>query len=340
MIKTTLAGSLPKPSWLSEPEKLWGEWKLKDAALYEGQCKSAIYWLNFQEKVGIDIISDGEQFRKHFVHGFLENIEGIDWNKMTTMGIRKNRYDAQVPTVVSELHRVNSVHGKSVKYCLDNSDSNFKFTLPGPMTICDTIANGYYSSKKEMALKFAEILNEEALELEKLGVHTIQFDEPAFNAFTEEASEWGVDLLEIAKSGLKCKTAVHICYGYGIKQNIEWKNSLGSQWRQYEDFFPTLNKSSIDQISLECANSKVPLEVLSLLNKKEILVGAIDVDSLEIETTENVFETLKKVSNYVQPQNIIACTNCGMAPMPFNVAEEKIKSLVNGTKLFSKYIGH
>jgi 5-methyltetrahydropteroyltriglutamate--homocysteine methyltransferase len=256
------------------------------------------------------------------------------------MGIRNNRYDAQVPTVVSELQRVNSVHGKSVKYCLDNSDSNFKFTLPGPMTICDTIANGYYSSKKEMALKFAEILNEEALELEKLGVHTIQFDEPAFNAFTEEASEWGVDLLEIAKSGLKCKTAVHICYGYGIKQNIEWKNSLGSQWRQYEDFFPTLNKSSIDQISLECANSKVPLEVLSLLNKKEILVGAIDVASLEIETPQNVFETLKKVSNYVQPQNIIACTNCGMAPMPFNVAEKKIKSLVNGTKLFSKYIGH
>ena len=335
-LKTTIAGSLPKPSWLAEPEKLWGEWKLKDSELFNGQCEAALNWIKFQENSGVDIISDGEQFRKHFVHGFLELIHGIDWNKMTTMGIRNDRYDAEVPTVVSKLKRLNSIHAKSTEYCLKNTSNDFKITLPGPMTICDTIANGFYSSRKEMAYEFAKILNAEALELEKLGVHTIQFDEPAFNAFTKEASEWGVEILEVAASGLKCKTAVHICYGYGIKQNIDWKKTLGNEWKQYEDFFPTLNDSSIDQVSLECANSRVPLEVLKMLNSKEILVGVIDVASLKIETPEEVFKILNDVSKYVDYKKIIACTNCGMAPMPYNIAEKKIKSLVAGANLFSK----
>ena len=297
-----------------------------------------MYWIKFQENTGVDIISDGEQFRKHFVHGFLESIQGIDWNKMTTMGIRNDRYDAEVPTVVNKLKKLETVHFKSTEFCLKNTSNDFKITLPGPMTICDTIANGFYYSKKEMAFEFAKILNAEALELEKLGVHTIQFDEPAFNAFTKEASEWGVEILEVAASGLKCKTAVHICYGYGIKQNIEWKKTLGNEWKQYEDFFPTLDNSSIDQVSLECANSRVPLDVLKMLSNKEILVGLIDVANHEIETPSEVCKLLEKVSKYVDYKNIIACTNCGMAPMPFDIAEGKIKSLVAGANLFTKSI--
>ena len=337
-IKTTIAGTLPKPTWLAEPEKLWAEWKLKDSELYKGQCEAALYWIKFQENTGVDIISDGEQFRKHFVHGFLESIQGIDWNKMTTMGIRNDRYDAEVPTVVNKLKKLETVHFKSTEFCLKNTSNDFKITLPGPMTICDTIANGFYYSKKEMAFEFAKILNAEALELEKLGVHTIQFDEPAFNAFTKEASEWGLEILEVAASGLKCKTAVHICYGYGIKQNIEWKKTLGNEWKQYEDFFPTLNNSSIDQVSLECANSRVPLDVLKMLSNKEILVGLIDVANHEIETPSEVCKLLEKVSKYVDYKYIIACTNCGMAPMPFDIAEGKIKSLVAGANLFTKSI--
>lgn len=337
-IKTTIAGTLPKPTWLAEPEKLWAEWKLKDSELYKWQCEATLYWIKFQENTGVDIISDGEQFRKHFVHVFLESIQGIDWNKMTTMGIRNDRYDAEVPTVVNKLKKLETVHFKSTEFCLKNTSNDFKITLPGPMTICDTIANGFYYSKKEMAFEFAKILNAEALELEKLGVHTIQFDEPAFNAFTKEASEWGLEILEVAASGLKCKTAVHICYGYGIKQNIEWKKTLGNEWKQYEDFFPTLNNSSIDQVSLECANSRVPLDVLKMLSNKQILVGLIDVANPEIETPSEVCKLLEKVSKYVDYKNIIACTNCGMAPMPFDIAEGKIKSLVAGANLFTKSI--
>ncbi|MDA1099856.1 MAG: methionine synthase [Proteobacteria bacterium] len=339
MITTTVAGSLPKPAWLAEPEALWAPWRLEGAALIEGQQDAALAWIKIQEDAGIDIVSDGEQFRKHFVHGFLEAIEGIDWQRMTTMGIRDDRYDAQVPTVTAALRRKKSVHGDGVKFCRERTDHQFKFTLPGPMTICDTIADAHYGSRPEMAMAFAELLNQEARELEALGVDVIQFDEPAFNAFMDQVPIWGVDALHRAIEGLSCKTAVHICYGYGIQANIDWKEGLGAEWRQYEEFFPALNESRIDQVSLECADSRVPLSVLGLLKDKEVLVGAINVANTEIETPEKVAATLRAALEFVAPERIIACTNCGMAPMPRHVAEGKLKALGAGAALLRKELG-
>ena len=339
MITTTIAGSLPKPSWLAEPEKLWAPWRLEGDALTRGQQDAALVWLKIQEDAGIDILSDGEQFRKHFVHGFLEEVEGIDWQHMTTMGIRDNRYDAQVPTVTAAVRRKKSVHGAGVKFCRENTDKGFKFTLPGPMTICDTIADAHYGSRPEMAMAFAALLNEEALELEALGVDVIQFDEPAFNAFMDQVPIWGVEALHRATQGLTCKTAVHICYGYGIQQNIDWKEGLGDEWRQYEEFFPALNDSRIDQVSLECADSRVPMSVLGLLKDKEVLVGAINVASEVIETPEKVAATLRAAMEFVDPERIIACTNCGMAPLPRAVAEGKLKALGAGAALLRKELG-
>ena len=334
MIRTTVAGSLPKPAWLAEPEKLWAPWRIPDEQLFEGQSDAALAWIKCQEDAGIDIVSDGEQFRKHFVHGFLEKIEGIDWNKMTTMGIRNDRYDAEVPTVTGEVKRTGSVHGAGARFCKEHTNGQYKFTLPGPMTICDTIANGYYDTRPDMARAFAKLLNEEAKELEAMGVDVIQFDEPAFNAFTKEAADWGVAILEEAADGLKCTTAVHICYGYGIQQNLDWKATLGDEWRQYEDFFPALNASKIQQVSLECADSHVPHEVMGILKDKEILVGAINVATEEIETPEKVCATLTAAAEFVDPERIIACTNCGMAPLPRHVAEGKLQALGAGADLF------
>ncbi len=333
MIQTTVAGSLPKPSWLAEPEKLWAAWQLEGEELEQGKRKSALNWIKIQEDAGIDIVSDGEQFREHFVHGFLKEIEGIDWTLMTTMGIRDNRYDAQVPTVTAPLKRKKSVHGDDAKFCRANTDRQLKITLPGPMTICDTIANAHYGSRPEMAMAFAELLNDEAKELEAAGVDVIQFDEPAFNAFMNDVKEWGIDTLNRAIDGLNCKTAVHICYGYGIQENIDWKATLGEEWRQYEEFFPHLNNSNIDQVSLECAGSKVPLSMIGLLKDKEILVGAIDVASNEIETPDQVANTLRAALAYAKPEQIVACTNCGLAPLPVAVAEDKLKALGEGTRL-------
>ncbi len=339
MIKTTVAGSLPKPAWLAEPEKLWAAWALEGDALAQGQRKSARHWIDVQEEAGIDIVSDGEQFRRHFVHGFLEDIEGIDWQLMTTMGIRNDRYDAQVPTVTGPVRRPKSVHGEGAAYCRSETDHKLKFTLPGPMTICDTIANAHYDSRPDMAMAFADLLNQEARELEALGVDVIQFDEPAFNAFMDDVREWGVDALHRATEGLSCTTAVHICYGYGIKENIDWKRTLGDEWRQYEEFFPVLNSSRIDQVSLECANSKVPMSLISILKDKEVLVGAIDVASLDVETPEEVAATLRAAMEFVDPERIIACTNCGLAPLPVDVAEGKLNALGAGAALLREELG-
>ncbi len=338
MFKTTVAGSLPKPAWLAEPEKLWAPWRLEGEGLVEGQQDAALNWIKIQEDAGIDIVSDGEQFRKHFVHGFLESIDGIDWQRMTTMGIRDNRYEAQVPTVTSKLKRKGSVHSAGAEFCRGHTKRGLKFTLPGPMTICDTIADAHYGRRADMALAFAELLNDEARELEALGVDVIQFDEPAFNVFMKDVKDWGIDTLNRAAKGLKCTTAVHICYGYGIEQNLAWKKTLGSEWRQYEEIFPAINGSDIKQVSLECQHSKVPMSLIGLLSDKDVLVGAIDVASEVVETAEEVAATLKAATEFIDPARIVGCTNCGMAPLPRHVAEGKLKALGAGAKLLRRSI--
>jgi 5-methyltetrahydropteroyltriglutamate--homocysteine methyltransferase len=166
MLESTIAGSLPKPDWLAEPEKLWAPWRFEGGALIEAQERAAAEWIKHQEDAGIDIVTNGEQFRIHFVHGFLEQINGIDWEKKTAMGIRDNRYTVQVPTVTGPLFRPKSVHLDEVRFCRSLTDRKLKFTLPGPMTICDTIADDHYGRRADMAMAFAEILNAEARELE------------------------------------------------------------------------------------------------------------------------------------------------------------------------------
>jgi 5-methyltetrahydropteroyltriglutamate--homocysteine methyltransferase len=333
MFETTTAGSLPKPFWLAEPEKLWAPWRYQGAELDQAKRDAALVWIKEQEDVGIDIVTDGEQFRVHFVHGFLEHIAGIDWQKKTKMGIRDNRYVVDVPTVTGPVARKRAVHGEEVRFTRAHTRKKLKFTLPGPMTICDTIADAHYGKRADMAMAFADILNAEARELEAIGVDVIQFDEPAFNAFLHDAAGWGVEALNRAVAGLKCKTAVHICYGYGIQQNIDWKKSLGGEWRQYEAFFPALNASRIAQVSLECANSHVPLALMGLLKDKEVMVGVIDVASREIETPDQVAATIKAALEHVDAERLIACTNCGMAPLPRAVASGKLKALAEGAAL-------
>jgi len=333
MYKTTIAGSLPKPGWLAEPEKLWAPWRLQGKDLERGKQDASLVWISEQEAAGINIVTNGEQFREHFVHGFLKHVSGIDWNKMTTMGIRDDRYDAEVPTVTGKLTRQNKVHSAEVAFTRAHTKSELKFTLPGPMTICDTIADEHYGNRADMAMAFAELLNQEARELAALGVDLMQFDEPAFNVFTEDVKEWGIAALHKAIEGLPCKTAVHICYGYGIQENIDWKNTLGSEWRQYEEIFPVINASGIDQVSLECANSKVPMSLIGLLKDKEVMVGAIDVASFEAETPEQVAAVIREAEKYIPSEQILPCTNCGMAPLPRDLALKKLEALGAGARL-------
>jgi 5-methyltetrahydropteroyltriglutamate--homocysteine methyltransferase len=333
MLETTIAGSLPKPSWLAEPLKLWAPWRLEGAALAEGQRDAVLATLKVQEDCGIDIVTDGEQGRQHFVHGFLERLDGIDFAKRRTIGIRADRYTASCPTVVDKVRRRAPVHGAEARFARAHTRHALKFTLPGPMTIVDTLADDHYGDRAAMAMDFAAALNDEVLDLEAAGVDVIQFDEPAFNVYADPVRDWGIAALERAAQGLKCKTAVHICYGYGIKANTDWKESLGGEWRQYESVFPLLAKSRIDQVSLECIHSRVPLSLLALLDGKDVLVGAIDVATDAVETPEEVAETLRAAMKHVPAEKLFPCTNCGMAPMARDVAEAKLRALAAGAAL-------
>ena len=333
MFETTIAGSLPKPAWLAEPDRLWAPWRLEGPALTEAKRDATLLALKQQEDAGVDIVGDGEQARQHFVHGFLERVEGIDFAHKVEMGIRADRYKAMVPQVVGPLRLKDRVHAFEAQLARAHTKKRLKFTLPGPMTIADTIADRHYGDKVKMAMAFAELLNQEARALAKDGVDVVQFDEPAFNVFMEEVTDWGIAALERAAQGLECTTAVHICYGYGIKANVDWKATLGSEWRQYEAIFPAIAKSKINQVSVECRNSKVPLHLLELLEGKDILVGVIDVASDTVETPEDVAGVVAAAAKHVPKQRIQLCTNCGMAPMRRDVAYAKLAAMAKGAVL-------
>ena len=333
LFPTTIAGSLPKPSWLAAPNRLWAPWHLEGEELADAKDDATVLALKLQEDAGIDIVADGEQSRQHFVHGFLEAVEGIDFDKRVEMGIRNDRYKAMCPTVVGPLRLRSRVHAREARLARAHTARQLKFTLPGPMTIVDTVADAHYGDRVAMAMAFAALLNEEARGLAADGVDVLQFDEPAFNVYMDDAAGWGIEALHRAIEGVAAKSAVHICYGYGIAANIEWKATLGAEWRQYEKFFPALAKSRIDQVSLECINSHVPMSVLKLLDGKDVLIGAIDVATDTIETPEEVAAVIAQAAGYVAVEKIIPCTNCGMAPMRKEIAIKKLEALSRGAAL-------
>jgi len=338
LLQTTIAGSLPKPAWLAAPNELWAPWRLEGDALAEGKRDAVRLVLADQEQAGIDIVTDGEQTRRHFVTTFLEGLDGVDFTHRRSVRIR-NRYDADVPVVVGPVARRHPVFVDDARFLRAATGRKVKYTLPGPMTMVDTLYDDHYKSREKLAMAFAEILNDEARAIEAAGVDVIQFDEPAFNVYFDEVREWGMKTLERAALGLACKTAVHVCYGYGIKANIDWKATLGGEWRQYEQTFPALAASRIDQVSVECANSRVPLALLGLLKGKDVLVGAVDVATAAIETPEEVAATIRSVLPFVPPERLYPCTNCGMVPLARDVARGKLRALAAGAALVRKELG-
>jgi 5-methyltetrahydropteroyltriglutamate--homocysteine methyltransferase len=332
LLPTSIVGSLPKPSWLAQPETLWSPWKLEGEALAEGTQDALRIAVQEQRHAGIDIVSDGEQTRQHFVTTFIEHLSGVDFDQRETVRIR-DRYDASVPTVVGAVSREKPVFVEDAKFLRQQTDQPIKWALPGPMTMIDTLSDRHYKSREKLAWEFATILNQEARELEAAGVDIIQFDEPAFNVFFDDVRDWGVAVLERAAEGLRAETVVHICYGYGIKANTDWKATLGAEWRQYETSFPLLQRSSIDTISLESHHSHVPLELIELIRGKRVMLGAIDVASDTIETPEEVADTLRDALRFVDADKLIPSTNCGLAPLPRDVARGKLRALSAGAAL-------
>jgi 5-methyltetrahydropteroyltriglutamate--homocysteine methyltransferase len=339
MLETTIAGSLPKPTWLAPPRTLWAPWRLEGAALEEGKRDAVAVALHDQERAGIDIVTDGEQSRRHFVWGFVESLDGVDFTKMVTVGIRADRYKADVPTVTAPVRRRGPIHSAEIRFARGQTDRRLKFTMPGPMTIVDTIHDGYYGGRAKLGMALAKLINEEARELEALGVDMIQLDEPAFNVYMDEVRDWGLAALDTAVEGLRCRTAVHICYGYGIKANTDWKKTLGGEWRQYEQTFPLLARSRVGGVSLECAASRVPISLIGLLEGKDILLGAVDVATDVVETPEDVARVIREGLAHVPAARIFPCTNCGMVPLDRAVALGKLRALAAGAAIVRKELG-
>jgi 5-methyltetrahydropteroyltriglutamate--homocysteine methyltransferase len=339
MFETTIAGSLPKPAWLAEPDRLWAPWRLASDELQGAKLDATLLALKLQEDCGIDVVTDGEQARQHFVHGFVEFVDGIDFDRKVEIGIRADRYKAVVPQVTGELRLRGRVHAAEARLARAHTRRKLKITLPGPMTIVDTVADAHYGDRAKMAMAFAGLLNAEARALAADGVDVIQFDEPAFNVYMAAVKDWGIEALHRAIEGVGCTTAVHICYGYGIKANIDWKATLGGEWRQYAEVFPALAASRIDQVSVECRNSRVPMGLLELLDGKDVQVGVIDVATDEVETPEQVAAVIGEAMRYVPRDKIIASTNCGMAPMRREVAYGKLAALAQGAALARKRFG-
>jgi 5-methyltetrahydropteroyltriglutamate--homocysteine methyltransferase len=333
---TTIAGSLPKPAWLAEPERIFPNWRLEGDELAGAQRDATQIAVFEQVRAGIDTVTDGEQARKHFVHGFSEKLDGVDAAKRQNRGIRDDRYDAVCPTVTGEVRRARPVFGDEARYARSLTRGKLKITIPGPMTLVDTVVDEAYGKRSELAFAFARAIRDEIADLVLAGVDVVQLDEPAFNVYFDEVAEWGIDALDTALGGAGCTTAVHVCYGYGIPANVQWKSNLGDRWDQYAQVLPLLARSSVDQISIELAGSHVPPAVLELAGTKTVAVGVIDVASDRIETPQDVAATIALARRHLPDERIVCSTNCGMAPMPREIAYAKLRSLAEGAQLASE----
>ncbi len=341
-IRTTIAGSLPKPRWLAEPGILRAPWCLEGDALEEGQDDAVSLWLDAQNRAGIDIVTDGEQRRRHYIWGFLEHLGSIDFDNPGVKASRGQRYtnETAAPRLLDDLCWDGPVLLNDLNFVRAHTDRAIKVTLPGPMTVADSILDAAQNrSDADFASDYADILNREARALSEAGADVIQIDEPCFNIYTDAVRDWGLEVLERAFDGVTAKRAVHICYGYGTEVVLNWKRS-NQDWSHYNITLPLIAQSSIDQVSVECAASGVDPAVLACLDGKDVLVGVIDVGTEAVEPPSVVADRIRLALQYVPPQHLIACTDCGMVPRSRTAARSKLHSLVSGAALVSREISH
>ncbi len=290
MLEPSIVGSLPKPSWLAAPNMLRAPWRLTGQELSDAQDDAVRLAILDQEQAGLTIVTDGEVRRRHYIWGFLDGLTGVDTENLARARSRGGRYSetTEVARIVGPVERRGPVllRGLPVR-ARGNTTRRLKVTMPGPMTIVDSVADEYYGTdRKTLAMKFAAILNAEARELSAAGADVVQFDEPCFNIFLDEVEAWGIEALEACMDGVSATRAVHICYGYGTPTVLAWKTK-NTDWGHYGVTFPLLARSSVNQVSVECAASGVDLAVLRELEGKDIMFGAIDVGTEEVETAES-----------------------------------------------------
>jgi 5-methyltetrahydropteroyltriglutamate--homocysteine methyltransferase len=334
-VRATIVGSLPKPGWLAAPGELFPPWRLDGASLEEGKEDAVRVWIAAQEQAGLDCVTDGEQRRRHYIWGFFQGLEGIDTVTLGMRAQRGQRYHKEIAAarLIGGPNYRGPIFVDALRATLAITDRPVKVTLPGPMTIVDSLVDTIGGrSEQQLAMRFAELLNLEARALSEAGAAVIQFDEPCFNVYVDKVRDWGIAALERAAEGVTAKTGVHICYGYGTPDVKRWK-SANSDWSHYETTLPLLAKSSIGQVSVETAASGVNVAVIEALRGKDVLLGVVDVGNETVETPETVAERLHQALRYTDPDHLYACTDCGMLPLSRHAAEGKLRALSAGAAL-------
>jgi 5-methyltetrahydropteroyltriglutamate--homocysteine methyltransferase len=335
MLETSIVGSLPKPSWLAQPNVLWAPWRVSGEELREAQQDAVRLAILDQEEAGLDVVTDGEVTRRHYIWGFLAGLTGIDTEHLAQKRTRGGRYSetTEVARIVGPIEHRTPVFVEGCRLSRALTRRRLKVTLPGPMTIADSVADEYYQAdQKTLAMRFAKILNAEARALVEAGADVIQIDEPCFNVYVDEVQAWGLDALEQCLEGVTATKGVHICYGYGTPLVIAWK-SKNTDWGHYGVTLPLLARSSIDQVSVECAASGVDLAVLRELAGKDVLLGVIDVGTNDVESPDVVAGRIRQGLEHVPPGRLMPCTDCGLVPRSRSAARGKMRALAAGAAI-------
>lgn len=343
LLQTAIVGSLPKPVWLAEPGQVVSTWRLEGERLREAQDDAVRLALADQEQAPLDIVTDGEQRRRHYIWGFLAGLTGIDMEQLGRKRARAGRYAEQTPVarIVGEVARPAPVLVEALRFVRARTSRLVKVTLPGPMTIVDSTLDEHYGTdERTLAMHFAAVLNAEARALAEAGADIVQFDEPTFNIYLDKVQAWGVEALERAAAGVGVRRAVHICYGYGVPAVLAWKSG-NRQWGHYAITLPRLADSSIEMVSVECAAAPVDVSVLAALKGKDVMLGVIDVGTEEVETPEVVAARIRRALPYVAPEHLLPCTDCGMVPRSRAAARAKMAALAAGARLARRQLrGH
>jgi 5-methyltetrahydropteroyltriglutamate--homocysteine methyltransferase len=341
MLEASIVGSLPKPAWLAPPNMLRAPWRLSGADLHEAQNDAVRLAILEQEEAGLAIVTDGELRRRHYIWGFLDGLTGIDTERLAQQRSRGGRYSetTEVARIVGTVERQRPVFLEACRFARDLTTRQLKVTLPGPMTIVDSVADEHYGAdRKTLAMHFACALNAEARELAAAGADVIQFDEPCFNIYVDEVEAWGIDALEQCMDGISARKAVHICYGYGTPAVLAWKTK-NTDWGHYGVTLPLLAKSHVDQVSVECAGSGVDLAVLRELGGKDVLLGAINVGTEDVETPEVVAERIRRALEHVPASQLYPCTDCGLVPRSRAASQGKMRALAAGAAIVRAELG-
>ena len=335
MFETSIVGSLPKPAWLAEPGVLRAPWRLSGSELQKAQDEAVRLAILAQEEAGLDIVTDGELRRRHYIWGLLEGLTGIDTERLGRKRSRGGRYaeTTEVARIVGPVTRARPVFAEACRAARTLTRRRLKVTLPGPMTIADSVVDEHYGEDHQaLAMRFAALLNQEARDLVNEGADVVQFDEPCFNIYLDEVQAWGISALEACLDGVAARTAVHVCYGYGTPAVLAWK-TRNTDWGHYGVTLPLLARSRVDQVSVECAASGVDLSVLRELAGKDVLVGVVNVGTEQVETAEVVASRIRAALGYVDPAHLLPCTDCGLVPRSDRAARGKMQALAAGAAI-------